>query len=54
MNIHVKEVEEILKRNPTRIMDEIYSKIKSQVILRALSCIQLANKICSNNIVNIF
>lgn len=50
MNVHIKEVEEIITKNPHRKMNDIFSKIRSQVVLRALSCIQLANKITSNTV----
>lgn len=51
MCVHLKEVEEVVNKNQEKDWSQIYEKIKSQIILRALSCVQLANKLSSNNTV---
>ena len=52
MCVHLKEIEDAMTKNPGKNWTPTLNKIKNQIILRTFSCIQLANKLCSNSVVN--
>jgi hypothetical protein len=51
MCVHLKEIDDAVEKNPTKNWTPTLNKITDQIVLRALSCIQLAHKLCSNNLV---
>jgi hypothetical protein len=52
MSVHIQEIEDAVKQSPHSNWQPLYEKVKLQMILRSLSCIQLSNKlICSNGTV---
>ena len=54
MSVHIQEIEDAVRKDPNNYWQPMLDKIKLQMILRALSCIQLANKlVCSNGTVKI-
>lgn len=48
MSAHLKEIYEAMQKNTSKDWDETIKKIKNQLKLRAFSCVQISNKICSN------
>ena len=49
MCVHLKEIQDAVIKAPAKNWAPNLEKIKSQMLLRALNCIQLANKISSND-----
>jgi hypothetical protein len=54
MTVHIKEIQVEVNKAKNRNWKPTFEKIQTQMILRSLSCIQLANKLCSNNTVYIY
>lgn len=53
MSVHLKEIHDAILKTPDKDWTPTIKKIKSQLILRALSCIQIANKLSSNKLVKL-
>lgn len=54
MTVHLKEIYEAIRRNAYKDWNPIVQKIKDQIILRSLTCIQIANKFYnSKNIIKL-
>ena len=49
MSVHIQEIHDAISKAPTKNWTTTLEKIKNQMLLRALTCIQLANKMTSNN-----
>jgi hypothetical protein len=49
MSIHLKEINEAMNRNSSKDWTPTIKKIKEQLALRAMSCIQLAHKLINSN-----
>lgn len=51
MCVHLKEIQDAVKKHPDREWSVTIDKIENQLLLRALSCVQLANKMTHNKTV---
>ena len=49
MNVTVAQLQQEMKSKPCFDWDSHFQKLKSQAILRVMTSIQLANKVCSSN-----
>ncbi|CAF0749951.1 unnamed protein product [Brachionus calyciflorus] len=48
MSVHLKEIHDAIEKNSQKDWTSTIKKIQNQMILRSFSCIQIANKLCSN------